>query len=462
MIRAEPDTSWQQHFPTYAFRERDVVLEEYRAAAKTLEAEERIFLNASNIAIIAAAGLGSLTVGSLGPLARAFEPILIPELTLAVLLALVGGFAIVVLRYFADRQKALVFAARKVIVLRRMLGLSYGRLQLVLPNWRIEGADEPFAVRLFPGWNTYVTYPLFMIGGISSAVILFISAALSERLLARHWVFYLSPTAIILSSAAAWSGFAALVYRKALLDTHERMLLLFTRILARLVRLRLVTNFEYVIYRARLAGYELHRVGIDLEKLKKTLVFIEDRTFFDHPGVSLRGSVRAVLGIIGLKRASGGSTITQQLVRTLFIQELTKLVRRKLIELLLALWFDRVISKENQLDLYLAAVRFDRGIFGVPAAMRHFFGELIQQPSAAQAFFLIERVSNVQSRLMGDKVASTLQAAISSGVCSEVDAEEVVQLYERAVASGKIVDGDQSSLSRLRVRMGSRPTKCCY
>jgi penicillin-binding protein 1A len=174
LIDENLESNWLQHFPTYVFKDRDIVLEEYKTAAKNLEAEERVFLNASNIAIIAATGFGSLSIGFLDKLTKQFEAIVPVQIMLSVLLVLITGFSLVALRYFADRQRAVVFSARKVIVLRRMLGLSYGTMQLVLPNWRIEGADEPFAVRLFPGWSTYVTYPYYALAGISSAVTFFL------------------------------------------------------------------------------------------------------------------------------------------------------------------------------------------------------------------------------------------------------------------------------------------------
>jgi penicillin-binding protein 1A len=448
MIDRESESNWKQHFPTYSFKYRDIALEEYKAAAKSLESEERLFLNASNIAVISGAGLGSLAVGALDPLTKAFSAVIPPEATLATLLFLTGTFAIVTVRYFADRQKCVVFAARKLIVLRRMLGLSYGHLQLILPNWRVEGADQPFAVRVFPGWNTYVTYPFYLIAGMSSFVILFVSSALAGRLVDRNWLFHVSSTTTGFSIAAAWAALLAYIYRKALLDTHERPIMLLARHVARIARLRLVGNFEYVIYRATLARYELTRLRVDLTNLKKVLVFIEDRTFCVHHGVSIRASARAILGIIGLKRRSGGSTITQQLVRTLFIEQPTKIVRRKLIELMLALWLDRVISKDDQLELYLASVRFERGVFGVAAAMKHFFGSVKRIPSKAEAFFLVERVSNIQSRLLADKIRLTLERALAAGVLSSEDSKEVFQLYERSVQQGLIrADGD--ALERL-------------
>jgi penicillin-binding protein 1A len=435
-------SNWLQHFPTYVFKDRDIALEEYKTAAKNLESEERVFLNASNIAVIAATGFGSLAIGSLDKLTKQFEAIVPVQIMLSVLLVLIAGFSLVALRYFADRQKAVVFSARKVIVLRRMLGLSYGTMQLVLPNWRIEGADEPFAVRLFPGWNTYVTYPYYALAGISSVVIFFLLSALCKVQLTTM-VFGNIPVWIItLFLSGLWALFLAYAYRHALLDVHERPLLLSTQNVARFIRLKLVTNFEYVIYRATLARYEIARLKVDLANLKKVLVFIEDRSFFAHHGLSVRALIRVLLGLLGLKRRSGGSTITQQLVRTLFIQDITKLIRRKIVEMLLAVCFDRVFTKNEQLELYLASVRFERSVYGVMEAMHHYWGHIVSQPSIAQAFFLIERVSNIQPHLLFEKIIQTANTAIKAGLMTYDDIGELYRLYYDAVIAGKIKDLD--------------------
>lgn len=163
----------------------------------------------------------------------------------------------------------------------------------------------------------------------------------------------------------------------------------------------------------------------------------------------------------GARRRSGGSTITQQLARTLFIQEHQKLVRRKAIEILLALWLDRVITKDRQLELYLGSVRFERGVYGVPRAMRLFLDELVTEPSLGQSFFLIERVSNVQSRLLGDKVAAMLQSAVEKRIIGNDDLAAAVDIYAKSVSAGKIVDKDGSNLSRLRARSTSCATSAC-
>lgn len=215
---SEDEPNWRQHFPTYNFESRDVALEEYRFTAKTLEADERVFLNAANISIVIGAAFGSLALGKLKTLTSSLFPH-VPELaTLSVVLLIAIAAGVIFLRYFADRQKAIVFAGRKLIVLRRMLGMSYGRLQLVLPNWRIEGADEPFALRLFPGWNTYVAYPCYALAGISSLIVFFVGATILSKLLVELQASgFVDSLALAISLSAAWFVYLCWLYRKALL-----------------------------------------------------------------------------------------------------------------------------------------------------------------------------------------------------------------------------------------------------
>lgn len=446
------EPGWKQHFPTYHFKERDVALEEYKFATKTLEAEERVFLNAANLSVIVGAALGSLALGSLEKLTKTFSPIVSELAILSLVLLVAVGFSVLSLRYFADRQKAVVFAARKVIILRRMLGMSYGSLQLVLPNWRIEGADEPFAIRLFPGWHTYVAYPCQAIAGIASVVVFFVTAAIFKHLQLKSINLPFESMPMVIGIAA--SSFVALSwsYRKALVDTHERAGLLVALRIARTLNLKLVGNVEYVIYRATLGKHELHRLNINLSTPKKFLVHIEDKEFFSHHGVSIKGLSRLVLSILRLGRRSGGSTITQQLVRTLFIEDQTKLVRRKLIEILLARWFDNVFSKSDQLEMYFASVRFEANVFGIAAAMKHFFGDLKENISPAEAFFIIERISNIRSRILVEKVDQTLHGVVTAGLLSPSEATEVVKLYEMALKSGQIKTTDSDEIIRLRAR----------
>jgi len=164
-VNQSDSREWRQHFPTYHFSDRDIVLKEYESAVR---AYERVFVTAVNVSIVIAAALASLAIGSIPKLAVSLSPIVPSFLTHGFVLLLGSGISYLLIREFADRRKAIVFSARTVIVLRRMLGMSYGTFRLVLPNWRLEGADEPFAIRLFPGWNTQVAYPCILVAGLFS------------------------------------------------------------------------------------------------------------------------------------------------------------------------------------------------------------------------------------------------------------------------------------------------------
>jgi penicillin-binding protein 1A len=331
-----------------------------------------------------------------------------------------------------------------------MLGMRYGDLQLVLPIWRIEGADEPLVIRMLPGWHTYVSYPCYAIAGITSAVAFFVLATLLKTTQFSGIEALLDPVAFSVGGAAWLFVFMCWLYRLSLLDTHERLGLLLAQRIARTLKLSLVGNFEYVIYRAILGAYELRRINVDLSFAKGILVHIEDREFYKHSGVSIRGLGRLVLSALGQRSRSGGSTITQQLVRTLFIVDQTKLVRRKVVEILLARWLSKVLSKDAQLAMYLASVRFDSRVFGVAAAMKHFFGSVSNELPAPNAFFLIERVSNVKSRLLVEKIDQTLRNTVAAGLLTRDDVRKTIEIYATAVATGRIQDPRGTGITRLR------------
>ncbi|HHX8301630.1 TPA: biosynthetic peptidoglycan transglycosylase [Vibrio diabolicus] len=446
MIRDDQNDVWKQHFPTYHFSERDIALEEYQVAAKALESEERVFLNASNITLVASATLGSLAVSSTEKLSTKLAPVLPNYATPIVLLLVVTMFALISVKYFADRQRAITFASRKIVILRRMLGLSYGRVQLVLPNWRVEGADQPLSIKLFPGWFTYAAYPFWILLIISSCISFLLLAMLIKSVPLD--LISVEPLTLVAMLTALWILIFTLIFRTSLLDTHENLRLLITQRASKLISLPVAPNIEYLIYRANLATYETDRHKVSLKNLMQLLVFIEDRDFYKHSGISYKAIGRGILSLFKLKRRSGGSTIHQQLVRTLFILDLSKTKRRKFVEILLAPWLDKALEKRRILEVYICSVRYENRCFGVVPAMQHFFGEIIQNPSKAQAFFLVERVSNIRKSLLANKIVATAKTAKEKGILSDSDLKELSSIYKRVVSDGKVIDHN-NSLERL-------------
>ena len=122
--------------------------------------------------------------------------------------------------------------------------------------------------------------------------------------------------------------------------------------------------------------------------LPKAFVAIEDRRFYSHFGVDPIGLARAVVANV-LRRgvSQGGSTLTQQLAKNLFLTQ-QRTLWRKMQELVLALWLERKFSKNEILELYLNRVYFGSGAYGVEAAAQRYFGKSARQVKVGEAAML--------------------------------------------------------------------------
>ena len=117
-------------------------------------------------------------------------------------------------------------------------------------------------------------------------------------------------------------------------------------------------------------------------------IAIEDRRFHSHHGVDPLGIMRAVVrDVLRRGAAQGGSTITQQLAKNLFLTQ-ERTVSRKLQEVALALWLEHKFSKAQILELYLNRVYFGSGAYGVEAAAQRYFGKSARQLTLAEAAML--------------------------------------------------------------------------
>jgi penicillin-binding protein 1A len=122
--------------------------------------------------------------------------------------------------------------------------------------------------------------------------------------------------------------------------------------------------------------------------LIKAFLATEDRRFFEHRGVDLRGALRALRANLRANgRVEGGSTITQQLAKNLFLTpEQTYL--RKAKEAMLALWLEGRYSKEQILSLYLNRIYFGAGAYGVESAAKTYFDKSARDVSLSEAAML--------------------------------------------------------------------------
>jgi penicillin-binding protein 1A len=120
----------------------------------------------------------------------------------------------------------------------------------------------------------------------------------------------------------------------------------------------------------------------------KAFVAIEDRRFYEHHGVDPFGIGRAfVANALHRAVAQGGSTITQQLAKNLFLTQ-ERTITRKLQEVLLALWLERKFSKTQILEMYLNRVYFGSGAYGIEQASQRYFGKSARHITLAEVALL--------------------------------------------------------------------------
>lgn len=128
--------------------------------------------------------------------------------------------------------------------------------------------------------------------------------------------------------------------------------------------------------------YEIYadenRTPIPLSKmpkhLKQATIAIEDRDFYIHNGFSLKGIIRASTEILFNHRIQGGSTITQQLIKSALLSPEVSIIR-KIKELLLAFWAERMYSKDEILEMYLNQVPYGGTSWGIESASKTYFNK---------------------------------------------------------------------------------------
>ncbi len=151
---------------------------------------------------------------------------------------------------------------------------------------------------------------------------------------------------------------------------------------------RLITEFFSEEKREIVAIKELPQHLID------AFIVREDQDFWKHHGFSLRGIVRAAVGVLTRRNLGGGSTITQQLAGTLYADRTDISLRRKIVELWWALQLERRFSKQEILEMYLNRMIMGPGVYGVEAASKFFFGHSAREVSVAEAAILVIQLSS--------------------------------------------------------------------
>jgi len=127
--------------------------------------------------------------------------------------------------------------------------------------------------------------------------------------------------------------------------------------------------------------------------LKKAAVAIEDKRFWEHPGVDWRRTAKAITLMFTGQDIQGGSTITQQLIKNITeYDDVT--VKRKIVEIFRALEFDKTYGKDTTLEWYLNYIYLGSNCRGVGAASYEYFGKPVQELTLAECASLISITNN--------------------------------------------------------------------
>ena len=167
-------------------------------------------------------------------------------------------------------------------------------------------------------------------------------------------------------------------------------------------------------------------------EMKDAMVAVEDRRYYIHPGVDPIGITRSLyVRAIDGRWTQGGSTITQQLARNIYLNN-NKEFGRKIREVILALAMETKFSKDQILELYLNKVYFGGGAYGVDAASRKFFDHGAEDLSLAEAAIiagLVKAPSNysptVDAQAAIDRATVVVGVMQDAGMISAAEAAEV-------------------------------------
>jgi penicillin-binding protein 1A len=164
----------------------------------------------------------------------------------------------------------------------------------------------------------------------------------------------------------------------------------------------------------------------------KAFIAIEDRRFHEHYGVDPFGIGRAfVANVLHRSVAQGGSTITQQLAKNLFLTQ-ERTINRKLQEALLALWLERKFSKTQILEMYLNRVYFGAGAYGIEQASQRYFGKSARTITLAEAAMLAGVVKS-PSRLAPTRNFNGAERRAKSVLAAMADLNFINHTTERMV-----------------------------
>jgi len=251
-----------------------------------------------------------------------------------------------------------------------------------------------------------------------------------------RWLLYVLLTLLIFSVGSLTAGYYYFTYDLPKLFTVEDYN---PPVISRVydVNHRLIGEF----YRERRDLVPLSKVP---DLLINAFVAAEDDRFFQHPGIDLTGILRAVIkNIIAGRKIQGGSTITQQVTRSLLLSP-EKSYTRKIKEAILAYRIENRLSKNDILYIYLNQIYLGHGAYGVEAAGNVYFGKSVQDLNLAECALLagLPRAPSWYSPMRdpekaGERQAYVLRRMVEEGYITRAQADAAKAAPLHLAANGE-------------------------
>lgn len=178
--------------------------------------------------------------------------------------------------------------------------------------------------------------------------------------------------------------------------------------------------------------------------LINALISSEDKNFVSHIGIDLEGIVRAtVRNLSTLSINEGASTITQQLARTLYLS-LERTWERKIREVFIALWLERVRTKDEILQMYLNSAYMGNGLYGLASASNYYFGKDLSTVNLQESAILVGTIRSPENynpfkdpELSKKKAKTVLAAMLKEGYLTQEQYDEQVQMIDNIAYAEK-------------------------
>ncbi|MBB6454691.1 penicillin-binding protein 2A [Salirhabdus euzebyi] len=187
--------------------------------------------------------------------------------------------------------------------------------------------------------------------------------------------------------------------------------------------------------------YSENRTFVSIDQIPKhvqdAFIAIEDKRFYDHAGVDFFSVLRALYkDIIAFDKVEGASTITQQLVKNIYLTN-DKAWLRKTQEVMGAIYLEREFSKEKILEYYLNEIYFGHGVYGIEKAAQFYFGKSVQNLTVSEGALLAglpKAPSNYSPIDYPEKAIQRRNIVLSSmQQLNMINAEEMVALQGRTM-----------------------------